>query len=105
MVLILKVEGAVTVQPYAEPIKGFEEYFLGLTPESNPRNPWFIEYWEDYFRCRVPGSLETPFNQNYTVVCDPDLRQSWDNGYEPEAQLQYVSDAVMAFAIAIKVLK
>ena len=52
---ILQVEGAVTVQPYAEPIKGFEDYFLNLTPEMNARNPWFGEYWEDFFQCRLPN--------------------------------------------------
>ena len=50
------MEGSVTVQPYAEPIKGFEDYFLSLTPETNTRNPWFVEYWEDYFKCRMPNS-------------------------------------------------
>ena len=45
-----QVEGAVTVQPWAEPIVGFEDYFLGLTPLNNHRNPWFVEYWEDYFK-------------------------------------------------------
>ena len=101
--LCFQVEGAITVQPFAEPVVGFEEYFLKLTPKRNERNPWFKEYWEDYFGCRVIGSLETPFNQNYTRPCDDTLRQTRDNGYEQEAQLQFVSDAVLAFAFALKV--
>ncbi len=48
-----QVEGAVTVQPYAEPIRGFEQYFLSLTPETSRHNPWFAEYWEDFFQCRL----------------------------------------------------
>ena len=91
------------MQPFAEPVRGFEEYFLNLTPETNARNPWFVEYWEDYFQCRVPGSPETPFNQNYTRVCSGEERQTRYNGYVPEAQLQFVSDAVMAFAVALQV--
>ena len=98
-----QVEGAVTVQPYAEPIQGFEEYFLNLTPENNQRNPWFVEYWEDYFQCRYPNSSETPYNQNYTRMCNGSERQTRENGYVPEAQLQFVSDAVMAFAVALRV--
>ena len=35
--------------------------------------------------------------------CSPDLRQTRDNGFVPEAQLQFVSDAVMAFAVALRV--
>ena len=58
-----QVEGAITIQPYADPVENFEEYFLKLRPSTNTRNPWFAEYWEDFFQCRLRGSLETPFNQ------------------------------------------
>jgi metabotropic X receptor len=37
----VEVEGTLSVQPQANPVKGFEEYFLGLTVENNKRNPWF----------------------------------------------------------------
>jgi len=36
-----EVEGCLSVQPQANPVNGFEEYFLGLTVENNKRNPWF----------------------------------------------------------------
>ena len=91
------------MQPFAMPVKGFEDYFLNLTPPTNKRNPWYVEYWEDYFQCRVPGSPETPFNQNYSETCTGEERQTRQNGYVPEAQLQFVSDAIMAFAVALKV--
>ncbi len=31
------------------------------------------------------------------------LRQTFDNGYVAEAQLQFVSDCIMAFAVALRV--
>lgn len=37
-----EVEGTLSVQPQANPVKGFQEYFLGLNVDNNPRNPWFI---------------------------------------------------------------
>jgi metabotropic X receptor len=37
----VEVEGTLSVQPQANPVQGFEEYFLGLTVENNKRNPWF----------------------------------------------------------------
>jgi len=49
----LQVEGAITVQPLAYEVKGFKDYFLGLTPFNNYRNPWFVEYWEQNFKVRV----------------------------------------------------
>lgn len=40
-----EVEGTLSVQPQANPVQGFEEYFLGLTVENNRRNPWFVGEW------------------------------------------------------------
>jgi hypothetical protein len=37
-----EVEGTLSVQPQANPVKGFQEYFLNLTVENNRRNPWFV---------------------------------------------------------------
>lgn len=36
------VEGTISVQPQANPVRGFTQYFLNLTVENNPRNPWFV---------------------------------------------------------------
>lgn len=44
------VEGTISVQPQANPVRGFTEYFLNLTVENNRRNPWFVG---------------NPFNINY----------------------------------------
>lgn len=35
------VEGTISVQPQANDVKGFKDYFLGLDVKSNRRNPWF----------------------------------------------------------------
>lgn len=36
------VEGTISVQPQANPVRGFRDYFLALTPQNNFRNPWFV---------------------------------------------------------------
>ncbi|XP_030388138.1 metabotropic glutamate receptor 2 [Scaptodrosophila lebanonensis] len=95
-----EVEGTLSVQPQANPVRGFEEYFLNLTVENNQRNPWFVEFWEDHFQCRYPGSASTPYN-NYTRTCTTKERLSRQNT-DFEDQLQFVSDAVMAFAYALR---
>ncbi|XP_050327468.1 uncharacterized protein LOC126757529 isoform X1 [Bactrocera neohumeralis] len=94
-----EVEGTLSVQPQANPVKGFEEYFLNLTVENNQRNPWFVEFWEDHFQCRYPDSLSTPYN-NYNRTCTTKERLSKNTDFED--QLQFVSDAVMAFAYALR---
>lgn len=37
-----EVEGTLSVQPQANVVRGFKEYFLNLTVENNRRNPWFV---------------------------------------------------------------
>ncbi|XP_022665939.1 metabotropic glutamate receptor 2-like isoform X3 [Varroa destructor] len=100
-----QVEGTISVQPMAHPIPDFESYFLNLTAQGNKRNPWFIEYWEYTFRCRWPNGTVTPYNQKYTSTCtgrEKLLDPSATGGFELERQLQFVSDAVLAFAYAIR---
>ncbi|KAL1497820.1 hypothetical protein ABEB36_008714 [Hypothenemus hampei] len=96
-----EVEGTLSVQPQANPVKGFKEYFLGLTVENNKRNPWFVEFWEDHFSCRYTNSSNTPYNIRYTKNCTGKEKLTEENTVF-EDQLQFVSDAVMAFAYAIR---
>ncbi|XP_061197748.1 metabotropic glutamate receptor-like [Saccostrea echinata] len=95
----VEVEGAVTVQPLAFEVKGFKDYFLNLTPRNNKRNPWFVEFWEQQFRCKYPGSNWTPYNDGFNVTCSGNER-IFPQEFEMEAQLQFVSDAIMSFAHA-----
>lgn len=37
-----EVEGTLSVQPRANPVKGFDEYFFNLNVKTNIRNPWFV---------------------------------------------------------------
>lgn len=59
------------------------------------------EFWEDHFQCRYPNSSLTPYNEKYTRLCTT-KEQLTRNDTVFEAQLQFVSDAVMAFAYALK---
>ncbi|XP_037565485.2 LOW QUALITY PROTEIN: metabotropic glutamate receptor 4-like [Dermacentor silvarum] len=97
-----QVEGTLSVQPTANAVNGFDEYFRGLTPFANYRNPWFIEFWEHFFRCKWNGSLVTPFNQHHQRSCTGEERISDNKAYKLEAQLQFVSNAVLAFAYALR---
>lgn len=36
------MEGTISVQPQANDVEGFKEYFLGLNVKNNRRNPWFV---------------------------------------------------------------
>ena len=61
------------------------------------------EFWEDHFKCRYRGerALETPYNRHYKKDCTGKEKLTKENT-QFEAQLQFVSDAVMAFAHAFR---
>ena len=64
---------------------------------------FFIEFWEDHFKCRYrgPKAINTPYNQDYKRNCSGNEKLTKENT-QFEAQLQFVSDAVMAFAHAFR---
>ncbi|XP_066247281.1 metabotropic glutamate receptor isoform X1 [Euwallacea similis] len=93
-------EGSITVELQSTKIPEFDAYMMSLTPEGNKRNPWFEQYWEDFFQCTLPKNM--PLVTNVTVtVCKEDLRLSSEHGYEQESKVQFVVDAVYAFALAL----
>lgn len=59
--------GGLTVKLQSEEVSSFDEYFLKLRLSTNTRNPWFPEFWQYRFQCRLPGHpLE---NLNYARNC------------------------------------
>ncbi|XP_050072706.1 chromatin-remodeling ATPase INO80-like [Anopheles maculipalpis] len=96
-----EVEGTLSVQPQANPVLGFEDYFLNLTVINNKRNPWFVEFWENNFQCKYPNSPSTPYNKDYKKECSTTEKLA-KGDLDFEDQLQFVSDAVMAFGYAFK---
>lgn len=61
----------------------------------------FLEFWEDHFQCKYPNSSSTPSNVNYSKMCTKTEKLTYADTFF-EAQLQFVSDAVMAFAYALR---
>ena len=39
--------------PYSEKVPLFDEYYSQLTPATNARNPWFCEFYERYYDCKI----------------------------------------------------
>lgn len=72
-------EGAITVELQSDNIPGFDEYMMSLTPETNLRNPWFEQYWEDTFDCILEKNVPLVASSNFKV-CKPKLRLSQNVG-------------------------
>ncbi|XP_014471734.1 PREDICTED: metabotropic glutamate receptor isoform X2 [Dinoponera quadriceps] len=113
-----EAEGAITVELQSKNIPDFDEYMESLTPENNRRNPWFGEYWEEVFGCTLKKNLfaiERGSHQqsitgrgnsaNQSHGCSSALRLTAANGYEQESKVQFVVDAVYAFALALNKLR
>lgn len=101
--------GAITLELQSAVITEFDKYMLKLNLENNKRNPWFQEYWEEMFKCRFPSELinyanwypkSHYFNNNLYSICSPNLNLN-DTDYRQESKVQFVIDAVYAFAHAI----
>lgn len=71
--------GAITVELKSSHIPEFDEYMMSLTPETNDRNPWFEQYWEDTFDCVLPKNVPLTTDKEIKV-CDEDLRLSQETG-------------------------
>lgn len=54
------------------------------------------------FQCKYPGAPWTPFNEDYNRTCTGEEVINEDS-FIMEAQLQFVSDSIMAFAHALHV--
>ncbi|XP_044251282.1 metabotropic glutamate receptor [Drosophila takahashii] len=106
-------EGAITVELQSEIIEDFDRYMMQLTPETNQRNPWFAEYWEDTFNCvlepvseqfnapTMVDSTDIKIGTKSKTTCEENFRLSEKVGYEQESKTQFVVDAVYAFAYAL----
>ncbi|KAH6946611.1 hypothetical protein HPB50_014202 [Hyalomma asiaticum] len=88
---------AITVELDSMVIPEYDSYMKNLTVDNNKRNPWFREYWEDVFQCSVD-----PAQQNGTLTaCADSFRLHESAGYRQDAKIQFVVDAVYAFAHAL----
>lgn len=73
---------------------------VGLVPTRNC--VYFVaEFWEDHFKCKYPNGSLTPYNAEFNKTCTGNERLT-QNNTAFEKQLQFVSDAVMAFAHALR---
>ncbi|XP_036426892.1 metabotropic glutamate receptor 4-like [Colossoma macropomum] len=92
-------EGAITILPKRQSIKGFDNYFIGRTLENNRRNVWFAEFWENNFNCKLNRHA---FKKGSGVKkCTNQERIGKESAYEQEGKVMFVINAVYAMAHAL----
>ncbi|XP_061896895.1 metabotropic glutamate receptor 1-like [Entelurus aequoreus] len=86
--------GGITVKLQSAEVSSFDRYFLKLKLASNSRNPWFPEFWQHRFQCRLPGHPQE--NPNYVRNCSGEERLQ-DN-YVQDSKMGFVINAIYAMA-------
>eukprot|EP00066_Takifugu_rubripes_P010614 XP_003978586.1 PREDICTED: metabotropic glutamate receptor 1-like [Takifugu rubripes] len=86
--------GGITVKLQSEEVSSFDDYFLKLRLRTNARNPWFPEFWQHRFQCRLPGHPQE--NLNYARNCSG--YESLEDNYVQDSKMGFVINAIYAMA-------
>ena len=96
--------GSITLKNEVESLAGrpLEQHLRSLNPDSisHSRNPWFVEYWEEKFKCDLPQTFRHKFNN----ICDKTLKFSDNNITEfvEDHRIVHTVVAVQALAHGLK---
>nr|XP_029487767.1 metabotropic glutamate receptor 1-like isoform X1 [Oncorhynchus nerka]XP_029487768.1 metabotropic glutamate receptor 1-like isoform X1 [Oncorhynchus nerka] len=92
-----EAEGGITMKLQSEEVKSFDDYFLKLRLDTNTRNPWFPEFWQYRFQCRLAGHQQEI--KKYKKVCSGDLgNESLHENYVQDSKMGFVINAIYAMA-------
>uniref|UniRef100_A0A8C6NK14 Metabotropic glutamate receptor 1 n=1 Tax=Nothobranchius furzeri TaxID=105023 RepID=A0A8C6NK14_NOTFU len=89
-----EAEGGITMKLQSEVVKTFDDYYLKLRLDTNTRNPWFAEFWQYRFQCRIPGHPHE--KKNYKKVCSG--QESLQENYVQDSKMGFVINAIYAMA-------
>lgn len=119
--------GAITIELQSKRSKEFDDYLVSLYPDpSNPvitRNPWFLEFWETNWKCKVKPTIISslwlndpqlsPFSMTEENAykwrnkkweyCEEHWRLTPSN-YSQDSKVPFVINAVVVFAKALDAL-
>ncbi|XP_029588833.1 metabotropic glutamate receptor 1 isoform X1 [Salmo trutta] len=89
-----EAEGGITMKLQSEEVKSFDDYFLKLRLDTNIRNPWFPEFWQYRFQCRLAGHPQEI--KKYKKVCSGN--ESLHENYVQDSKMGFVINAIYAMA-------
>uniref|UniRef100_A0A8D3BB83 Metabotropic glutamate receptor 5 n=1 Tax=Scophthalmus maximus TaxID=52904 RepID=A0A8D3BB83_SCOMX len=92
---VKEAAGGITIKLQSADVKWFDEYYLKLRPENNHRNPWFTEFWQHRFHCRLKGHPQE--NIKFNRTCSKTLRQQ----YAQDTKMGFVINAIYSMAYGL----
>ncbi|XP_056297661.1 metabotropic glutamate receptor 5b [Pseudoliparis swirei] len=94
---VREAAGGITIKLQSADVKWFDEYYLRLRPENNLRNPWFPEFWQHRFHCRLKGHPQENLKFNRTCSKRESLRQQ----YAQDTKMGFVINAIYSMAYGL----
>ncbi|XP_048851213.1 glutamate receptor, metabotropic 5a [Brienomyrus brachyistius] len=89
--------GGITIKLQSAYVRWFDDYYLALRPHNNQRNPWFPEFWQHRFQCRLAGHPQE--NQQYNRTCSD--KESLRQQYAQDTKMGFVIDAIYSMAYGL----
>uniref|UniRef100_A0A3B4T547 Metabotropic glutamate receptor 5 n=1 Tax=Seriola dumerili TaxID=41447 RepID=A0A3B4T547_SERDU len=93
---VREAAGGITIKLQSADVKWFDEYYLKLRPENNLRNPWFPEFWQHRFHCRLKGHPQE--SSKYNRTCK---RESLRQQYAQDTKMGFVINAIYSMAYGL----
>ncbi|XP_069746979.1 metabotropic glutamate receptor 5b isoform X2 [Narcine bancroftii] len=89
--------GGITIKLQSPDVTWFDDYYLQLRPENHFKNPWFIEFWQHRFQCRLKNQQQE--NSHYNRTCDGS--ETLHEQYVQDTKMGFVINAIYSMAHAL----
>ncbi|XP_032882308.1 metabotropic glutamate receptor 1 [Amblyraja radiata] len=86
--------GGITIKLRSAEVTWFDDYFLKLKLGTNIRNPWFPEFWQHRFQCRLEGHAQE--NLAFKRLCTGN--ESLAENYVQDTKMGFIVNAIYAMA-------
>ncbi|XP_005807115.1 metabotropic glutamate receptor 5-like [Xiphophorus maculatus] len=97
----MEAAGGITIKLKSAHVNWFDDYYLNLKPDSNLRNPWFPEFWQHRFQCRLRGHPQESPKYNRTCSWRESLRQQ----YAQDTKMGFVINAIYSMAYGLHAMQ
>ncbi|XP_071780753.1 glutamate receptor, metabotropic 5a [Centroberyx gerrardi] len=93
--------GGITIKLKSAYVTWFDDYYLNLKPNANLRNPWFPEFWQHRFQCRLRG--QPPDSSTYNRTCN--WKESLRHQYAQDTKMGFVINAIYSMAYGLHAMQ
>ncbi|XP_029374606.1 glutamate receptor, metabotropic 5a isoform X2 [Echeneis naucrates] len=93
--------GGITIKLKSAYVTWFDDYYLNLKPDANLRNPWFPEFWQHRFQCRLRGHPQESAMYNRTCT----WRESLRHQYAQDTKMGFVINAIYSMAYGLHAMQ